>query len=278
VRLLTPALLAACSIAAAVAGAPGAAQQGVSLAPPSVGDVRLTVLAPEVLEVSVVSSPADATAPDPLLSLPSGASGLSVRSGDRTLRVVRSGARRRVAYAPLAARDLRVETVLFLEVTPPVLPGRTVEVSGGPWGAKRLVAAARPDRVSPAIHVSQAGYVSGLPKRAQVGYYLGTLGELRVGATRFVVERVSDGGIALEGSLAARPDRGFPGSPPPYQHVLEANLDRLDQPGLVLANLKRHFPFSRGDHRPTLATIRVAGRGVKPGDGRPGTARTPSRA
>ena len=204
----------------------------IRLAPPPVGDVRLTIVAPDVLEVSAISSPADAAQPDRLLQLASNVQRLSVSSAGRQLRVVAAGSRRRVRYAPLATRDLRVETVLFLEISPSLQTGAAVQVTGGPWASGPLSAILANDRRSPAIHVSQAGYVGGLPKRAQVGYYLGTLGELRVSATPFAVERVSDGRVVFKGALAPRPDRGFPGAPPPYQRVLEANLDRLEQPGL----------------------------------------------
>src|SRR5206468_3834853 len=69
----------------------------------------------------------------------------------------------------------------------PVAENKTVEVRNPDatlWSAQvRFVATSNPQRWSPAIHVNQAGYSPGLPKKAMVGYYLGSLGELEFGGT-----------------------------------------------------------------------------------------------
>ena len=224
--------------------APGA----VSLAPPEVGEVELRVLTPSVLEVAAVVDPGDDATPDPFVG-PGDRPAVAARVlGDGLDHAVRrSGLRRRVRYAPLARRDLRVETTLVLELATPLVDGSTVEVRLDPWPAaiprRALTARVDPERVSPVLHVSQAGYLPDLPKRVSVGAYLGTLGELEVGARPFEVRPAGGGPVALRGTLRPRPDHGFPGSP--YQRVLEADLDDLaaGRWELRVAGLGRSRPF-----------------------------------
>jgi len=44
----------------------------------------------------------------------------------------------------------------------------------------RFTATVDPLRYSPAIHVNQVGYAPGLSKKAMLGYFLGSLGELEL--------------------------------------------------------------------------------------------------
>ena len=64
-------------------------------------------------------------------------------------------------------------------------------------------------RFSPAIHVNQAGYVLNFPKKAMVGYYLGTLGELSIPTNGgFQIVNVQSGAVVFNGVLTRRPDVG----------------------------------------------------------------------
>ena len=163
--------------------------------------------------------------------------------------VERVGFKRRPLYAPLKVRDLRILNHLYLELPVPVRDGQQVEVqnpNGQLWTSKeRFQAAADPLRFNPAIHVNQVGYAPELPKRAMVGYYLGTAGELKIAADKFSLID-SAGKIVFEGKLRRRPDVGFTYSPTPYQNVLEADFSDFRKPGiyrLSVQGMGASFPF-----------------------------------
>jgi hypothetical protein len=209
----------------------------------------MRVLTPTVLEVSAIVDPGAGAAGDPFVGDDGQpAPSARVRADGRAREVGRTGLRRRVRYAPLARRDLRVKTTLVLELTEPLEEGAGVEVHLEPWPAAlpagRLAARVDPGRLSPVIHVSQGSYLPEHPKRVPVGAYLGTLGELEVGARPFEVRPVGGGPTVLSGTLRPRPDHGFPGSP--YEKMHEAVLDALAEPGeweLVVEGLGRSLPF-----------------------------------
>src|SRR5204862_3420657 len=87
-------------------------------------------------------------------------------------------------------------------------------------------------RWSPTIHVNETGYLPDQTKKAEIGYYLGSLGELALGPDRtfdpgkapppptFELLVAASGKSAFKGSLAPRLDRGFPYDC--YQQVFEA--------------------------------------------------------
>src|SRR5207302_7798550 len=112
-----------------------------------------------------------------------------------------------VVYAPLRTRDLRIGNYLYLELASPVAEDQLVAVkipdallwqttappatapitnhqfpiaNHGLAISKPFTATVAPSRCSPAIHVNQVGYVPALPKKAMIGYYLGSLGEMSV--------------------------------------------------------------------------------------------------
>ena len=116
------------------------------------------------------------------------------------------------------------------------------------WPANaQLTAVADPVRYSPAIHVNQAGYVPAFAKRAMVGYYLGSLGELAVSPQPgFKLVDAQTGATVYQGALAARPDVGFADEPAPYQRVLEADFSSFTLAGqyqLVVPGVGASFPF-----------------------------------
>ena len=169
------------------------------------------------------------------LQLPAAAS-FEARVGDRVLPVARVGFKRRPVYAPLRTRDLHVGNWLYLELASPVATGETVQllVSDARLGATpfTLTATATADRLSPAIHVNQEGYLPDLPKLAWVGAFLGTLGELRLpAATTFELVDDTTGLVQFQGTLGSRPDSGFNTTPLPYQEVLAADFSSVTQPG-----------------------------------------------
>ena len=69
-----------------------------------------------------------------------------------------------------------------------------------------------PLRWSPVIHLNQVGYLPGLSKKAMVGYYLGSLGELDLGGFQsrarelplFKLIEAGTGKEAYQGRLVAR--------------------------------------------------------------------------
>ena len=106
-------------------------------------------------------------------------------------------------------------------------------------------------RWSPVLHVNQTGYLPDFPKEAMVGYYLGSLGEMDVGAdgaTQFQILDARSGQEVFQGPLRPRPDQGFPN--PCYQQVLEADFTDFKTPGeyrLSVKGLGVSFPFRIDD-------------------------------
>jgi len=261
-----------------------------SLTLPAVGDSQLQILSPTVLELTLITT----KAPDParptqwpfasgdktrlpdasefVVQVQSGPG----KAGPPTYSVTAVGFKRRVAYAPLAKRDLRIGNCLYLQLAEPIPDGATVEVtnpSGALWHANtRFNAVADPLRYSPAIHVNQVGYTTAMnqtgsskvmkgnkaggppgpsaavpmSKKAMVGYYLGNLGELSVepGSGFKLVD--TSGAEVFSGTLKLRTDVGFNYEPLPYQKVLEADFTDFKTPGeyrLVVPGLGASLAF-----------------------------------
>lgn len=262
--------------------------------PTPVGQAELRVLAPTWLELSLVTTKPpeapplhwDFVAADGTAQLPAPNS-FTVKAGDSTLAVAHVGFKRRVLYAPLKQRDLRVVNSIYLDLVAPVPDGEAVELSSTvPPIARAISADLRPSnktqsrpalratndpaRWSPAIHVNQTGYAPAHPKRAMVGFYLGNLGELDVARAlgtkpgvppRFEIIDAS-GKTVQAGDLKPRPDRGFPYAA--YQGVMEADFTDLRLPGeyrLRVPGLGVSFPF-RIDGRTTGAFARTYALGL----------------
>ena len=237
-----------------------AAQQtpdGNLLALSSPGDFQLRILSPTLLELARVTtkapSPARPTEWDFVdaeghAQLPS-ATEFGVLAGETKIGVQAVGFRRRVLYAPLAKRDLRIGNYLYLQLTAPISSGQMVEVknpSAKLWPANlRFTATMNPLRYSPAIHVNEVGYLPGFPKKAMVGFFLGSLGELDVPPeTGFQLVDARTGGTVHQGKLTPRRDAGFDYAP--YQKVLEADFSEFKTPGeyrLTIPGLGASFPF-----------------------------------
>ena len=229
---------------------------------PVVGEWAFRVLSPRVLELQVVLTEPPGGRPTawdwardnqpPCLPAPTV---FDVQVADKGVPVRSVGFRRRPVYAPLGRRDLRIGASLLLELAGDVAEGATVRVRDAThvaWtGVPVLEARADPHRWSQAIHVDQAGYVPGLPKKALVGRYLGTLGELAVDAAPgFRVVDDATGAQVFFGTLAPRADHGWADQIEPYQRVLEADFSELRRPGryrVEVPGLGSSWPFDLDD-------------------------------
>ncbi|HVS52348.1 MAG TPA: glycoside hydrolase family 9 protein, partial [Opitutaceae bacterium] len=230
----------------------------LNLVLPTPGDHALHILTPTLLELKRIN----AKAPDPALVdswnfFDSGnqfvapvVSQFAVTVGGAPATVVGLGFKRRPIYAPDRHRDLRIENDLYLQLAAPIADGQSVSVTNPGAlifpGSESYSATADPLRFSPAIHVNEEGYVPGLPKKAMVGYYLGSLGELAVTATTFNLVAADTGAVVFTGTLTSRPDIGYVYSPTPYQAVLQADFSAFTTPGtykLQVPGLGTSLPF-----------------------------------
>ena len=253
------------------------------LALPTVGANQLRVIAPTVLELTLITTAAPTAVSSDSWNfidergqahLPSSAD-FAVVADSRPLRVVQVGFKRRVLYAPFKQRDLRIANYLYLELAENIPARALVEVRNP---SRKLWSAGLPFRAendalrwSPAVHVNQTGYLAGSSKKAMVGYYLGNLGELVIGAgdstngssstagpiassnrsdvagntnSFFEILDHSTGKTVFRGRLEHRPDKGFPFSS--YQQVWEADFSALTTPGeyqLLVGGLGTSFRF-----------------------------------
>jgi hypothetical protein len=105
------------------------------------------------------------------------------------------------------------------------------------------------------VHANQTGYLPAFPKKAMVGYYLGSLGEMQLettargasgtnGALKFQLLDTTSNQMVFQGTLKVRPDRGFPFTC--YQDVREADFSEFRTAGeyrLFVPGLGTSFPF-----------------------------------
>ena len=224
---------------------------------PLVGENALHILSPNVLEVKLVTTKALAAGVGQwdfvsALGLPSfpGSQKFVVLVNGQPVTVSATAFKRRPLYAPLASYDLRIDNDLYLLLATPVAVNQTVQVlnpDGSLWKpTTQYIATASPIRFSPAIHVNQTGYTRTMPKKAMVGYYLGSLGEITVTSTNFQLIDAKTHVTVFSGNLNPRPDIGYNYSPLPYQNVLEADFSSFTNPGeyqLMVPGLGASYPF-----------------------------------
>jgi len=239
------------------------------LGPLPVGFSQLRVISPDVLELTLVTT----KKPDPARPdqwdfvdernqsrLPA-AQQFTVLADGKTIDAKSVGFKRRVLYAPLKHRDLRIGNYLYLQLAAPLAENQLVEVKNPDkklWAPTRqFIAKAEASRFSPAIHVNQVGYLLDGSKKAIVGYFLGSLSELEIAksgggnqtpATMFKLLENQSGKEVFQGPLSLRRDVGFPFTS--YQHVLEADFSTFKTPGeyrLCVPGLGCSFPFFIND-------------------------------
>ena len=231
---------------------------------PKPGAHQLRILTPRVLELTLITTKEPAPAPiqqwnfiatNGNARLPS-ASEFSVIRGGAKVPVTKVGFKRRVLYAPLRQRDLRIANELYLQLGEALPPDAVVEVknaSGRLWPAgMHFTARLDASRLSPVLHVNQVGYAPAGPKMAMAGYYLGSLGELPLPAGEkgipFSILENGTTKIAFSGTMKARRDSGFPFTC--YQEVFEADFSDLRTPGeyrLIVPELGTSYPFWIGE-------------------------------
>ncbi|HEX2751473.1 MAG TPA: glycoside hydrolase family 9 protein, partial [Verrucomicrobiales bacterium] len=222
------------------------------LAMPVPGDHCLRILAPGVLELTLITTKAPDARPaqwdfatgEGQASLPA-PDQFTVTANGVPHGVSAVGFKRRALYAPLTKRDLRIGNYLTLQLAKPVSSDSVVEVTTPLNPKSRFVATAAKSRWSPVIHTNQTGYEPSWPKTAMVGYYTGSTGELAVPPGDFHLVTM-DGREVFTGTLKPRPDEGFPSTVKPYQLALEADFSRFTVPGeyrLSVAGLGASYPF-----------------------------------
>ncbi len=249
----------------------GVAEEGGMAPPlPSIGDETnplglmpvgysaLHILSTNTLELFVVTTQPVGGTPDEWGFGPSaGESAIpserhfKVTANGKEFSVAKLGYRRQVLYAPLKRRDLRIGCYITLQLTGSIPEAAKVSVTnpdGDVWesGKHRFEAVASNERVNPAIHVNQVGYIPSMPKLAMVGAFLGSAGELELSeGTEFKLQD-SQGKSVLRGSLHSRKEQGWKDNPQPYQHVLTADFSACNTPGvytLHVSGLGKSYPF-----------------------------------
>jgi hypothetical protein len=229
------------------------------LSMPPVGAHQLRIISPTILELTLVTSKKTESSPvtdwnfvtdDGQAHLPQPRQ-FSVSVEGHPCAVASVGFKRRVLFAPLKQRDLRIGNYLYLQLATPVTAGATVSVLNPDktlWPATAHFASKADSlRWSPAIHVNQVGYIPAQSKKAMVGFYLGSLGEMDLGGTGppdFQIVDVASGKPVFSGKLSPRLDSGFPFRC--YQNVFQADFTALKTPGeyrLQVPGLGASFPF-----------------------------------
>jgi hypothetical protein len=235
----------------------------LTLDEPIDGDHALRIVGPNVLELTRLSlKRADPATMDVWnfvdgsgnASLP-GTGQFSVTVNGSAVAVQAVGFKRRPLYAPIAHRDLRVESTLILKIGTIIGDGQAVEVKnpgGSLWPASMtFTGTANPLRYGPALHVNQEGYLPNRSKKAFVGYYLGSLGEMEIPAGgTFQIVNAGTGSVVFSGTLSRRADVGWTYSPTPYQQVCEADFTGFNTPGkyrLQVPGMGASIPFRIDD-------------------------------
>ncbi|MGI8967425.1 MAG: cellulase N-terminal Ig-like domain-containing protein, partial [Limisphaerales bacterium] len=196
---------------------------------PAVADYGLRILSPTLLELTLITTKRPDPAPitewnfvgaNGQLSAPA-PSAFVVTAGGQTIAVQSVGFKRRALYAPLKIYDLRMGNYLYLQLANPIPEGQTVEVKnpdGKLWRAKKFSASGDSLRWSPVIHVNQEGYLPEYPKKAMVGYYLGSLGEMKISAASgFKLLDANNNAVVYTNILTSRKDIGYTYTMIPYQ-------------------------------------------------------------
>ena len=162
-RLFACCLLCLLPSAAALRGQLRGDVDRQSLLLPAVGDSTLRILSPSLLELTLISRAAKG---------PPEAPSFGVTVGGIRAEVAAVGAKRRVAYAPLAHSDLRIATEFYLRLAVPLAlqdPARKVEVRAPADGRASTAvvasAACDPLRTSPGDPCEPGGLRAGAAEK-----------------------------------------------------------------------------------------------------------------
>ena len=225
------------------------------LALPAVGTYELRILSPTVLELGFVTTKppdpegADVMTWERLSSKGPFPSHFKVTAGARAMAVKQLGFKRRVLYAPLKTRDLRIMNSIYLVLDERIKEGEEVEVRQPTetiWPKDvRLRGQMERGRWNPAVHANQVGYLPEGPKRFALGFYLGSLGEMPIrDVTSFSLQDARTGATVFRGSVKPRREKGM--DPAAYQEVREGDFSEFRTPGryrVVVPDLGASLPF-----------------------------------
>ncbi len=228
---------------------------------PNIGDSALHILSPNVLELVLINTtPPNSSKVDSWNWVSrrgyfngTDFSSVQVIINGQTNSATVLGFKRRPLYAPQATWDLRIENGLYLQLSNNISDGQSVQVinDGTVWPTSMPFAASMdPLRYTPAIHVNQEGYVPAFPKKAIVGYYLGSGGELPVLTNTFLLVDAQSGATVYQGTLSSRPDVGYTYTPTPYQMVYQADFSSFTTSGsyrVVVPGMGGSLPFRIDD-------------------------------
>jgi len=235
---------------------------------PQPGDYTLHVLTPNLLELKVINTaPFNSDTPSSLnlvdgsftFAAPLPGIFAVTATGPLGLPVVvpvqAVGFKRRPFFAPLQKFDLRIDNNVYLQLATPISDNQVIKVinpNGALWNAgTTFTATVDPLRFNPAIHVNQEGYMPNYSKKAMVGYFAGSMGEIAIPASSgFKLVDANSGATVFTGSLNSRLDQGWNYSPSPYQKVYEADFTSFTTPGqyrLVVPGMGASLPFNITD-------------------------------
>jgi hypothetical protein len=224
---------------------------------PKPGDSALHILTPTVLELERINT----KQPNPATVdswnwvdangnfAPPDMSSIKVVVNGQTNSATVMGFKRRPLYAPQATWDLRIANSLYVQLNNPIASGASVQVvnDGTLWPTNMAFAStADPLRYNPAIHVNQEGYLPAFPKKAMVGYYLGSAGELPIVTNTFLLVDAQSGATVYQGTLSQHSDVGYVYTPTPYQTVYQADFGSFTTPGayrVVVPGMGGSLPF-----------------------------------
>jgi phosphatidylethanolamine-binding protein (PEBP) family uncharacterized protein len=230
---------------------------------PEPGDYTLHVLTPNLLELKVIntapvgsSTPSSFNLVDSTYAFAAPALGnFAVTVNGKPATVEAVGFKRRPLYAPLYKFDLRIDNNVYLQLLSPISDNDVVQVTnpnGALWNSSMVfTATADPLRFNPAIHVNQEGYMPNYSKKAMVGYFAGSMGEIDIpAASGFTLVDANSGATVFTGTLTSRLDSGWTYTPTPYQKVYEADFTSFTTPGqyrLVVPGMGASLPFNITD-------------------------------
>ena len=204
---------------------------------PKHGDIEINILNKRVLEIEYVYKRDTNTSQLEWNFVTNGVftapTTLSVSINGVNVPITNITFKRRPIYAPLKARDLRIGNWLYLTLNTDILEGQKVTVTDSSKTILKndLIVTKSNTRLTPVIHVNQAGYNTGFTKKAFIGYFTGNTTELDLSYITSFKVLDTNNNIVYTGTTKARLDVGYAYSPTPYQKVLELDFSSLNTPG-----------------------------------------------